>query len=333
MANTGENLRYNQRAVANWEGCRTHMPRVILTHHDQRIVLPYGETLVGRAVECRLRFNDSAVSRRHLAIYSSAETAMVENLSRTNGSQLNGDPLTTGRRRLSDGDQIQIGYRILTVHLAVDEQSESRPVVVSQTREAAPGLLVDEDTEYTDEVTLPGGDPSASLIGNPRAKSVAEDLASAAFDMRNCPRCRSLVSSFEDQCSGCGYEWPAGLPVSRTQEINLDGLTRRADPRYAVKVPVIYSSESLTLDGVVRDLSRGGMYIATELLDPVGTECRVTALPDGHGALTFAGTVCHVATGPNRGRPPGIGIAFTSKSPAAEDWLKRTLRHASELSM
>ena len=42
------------------------MATFVLVLEDQRISLPVGDTLVGRAIGCDLRFNDPAVSREHL---------------------------------------------------------------------------------------------------------------------------------------------------------------------------------------------------------------------------------------------------------------------------
>src|SRR4029453_15136241 len=103
----------------------------------------------------------------------------------------------------------------------------------------------------------------------------------------------------------------------------------RAAPRFVVDLPVIYSSDSLTFDAVVRDVSRGGMFIATELLDPVGTECNITALPDGHPAAPFSAVVVHVAsTRSKTGRPAGLGVKFTGSTPEARRWLEQVLAHS-----
>ena len=89
----------------------------------------------------------------------------------------------------------------------------------------------------------------------------------------------------------------------------------------------MYASDSLGFDGMVRDLSEGGLFIATELLDPVGTPCQVTLLPEGSSAVTLTGVVCHavVAETGQAGRPPGMGIEFRDVGEEAATWLRRTL--------
>ena len=42
------------------------MARVYIEYLGDSIELPIGETVIGRDVGCAMRFNDSAVSRRHL---------------------------------------------------------------------------------------------------------------------------------------------------------------------------------------------------------------------------------------------------------------------------
>lgn len=297
------------------------MPRVILTFEGQRIVLPVGETLIGRSLDCRVRFNDPAISRHQLRITATADGAFAENLSRTNASRLGGEPLV-GVRRLADGDRLGIGYRVLTVNLA--HETLELPRVRGPAREAAPGLLVDDDPAPDDD-TRPGHTEA------PPRPSVAELLADASFgDERNCPKCRARVSAYSDECPTCGYERPFGLPGSRTLEIDVEAFSRRAHPRFPVVLPVVYASEFLVIDGVARDLSAGGMFVASELLDPVGTDCQVTVLPDGYGALRFSAVVCHVSTEPVDGRPAGFGVQFSDCDPEAREWLERTLAKAAE---
>src|SRR5687768_13777448 len=78
------------------------VPRFVLRHDGRRILLPEGETLIGRSLECRIRFNDPAVSRRHLRIVVESGSAMAWSLG-SNGTLLNGVPLGAARL-LGDGD-------------------------------------------------------------------------------------------------------------------------------------------------------------------------------------------------------------------------------------
>jgi hypothetical protein len=67
------------------------------------------------------------------------------------------------------------------------------------------------------------------------------------------------------------------------------------------------------------------MFIATELLEPVGTPCRITVLLDGAPALSFSAVVTRVVEQPTAGLPAGLGARFTQMSPEGERWLLRVL--------
>jgi ribosomal protein L40E len=309
------------------------MRRHVLHHEGHEIPLADGETLVGRALDCRVRFNDPAVSRHHLRLIQRGDSLVVENLSNTNGTLVNGSPLTSPRE-LREGDVLRVGYRRVVV--AVSDSARPRaptgPIVAEPAREAAPGsgLLVD-DEQVADERTRPGDQvwqPAPTDVTRPMQKTgatITQALADRLTE-HTCPRCRARVPYYEDTCRACGYAWPPGRPASQTQEIVLEQVALRAYPRYAIRLPVVYSSETLTIDAIVRDVSRGGVFIATELLDPLGTTCELTALPDGHPAVTFEGVVAHVVQDSNhQGRPAGIGVRFTGASDEASAWLDSVL--------
>ncbi len=288
------------------------MLRLTLLHGDQAIELPRGESYVGRSVDCQLRFNDAAISRRHLRVLSTVDGVYVENLSATNGSKINGQRLSK-QVRVNQGDVLEIGHRRLTVQF--DNQPhliDSGPVTISGPVEVGPGLLVSDEApiKSSNDATRPGRGPAGFLAG-----------ISAPHE-RNCPKCRATVDGQELRCATCGYRWPFGGPASVTQEIKVSDLSRRASRRHVISVPVIYSSEYLTLDCVARDLSEGGMFIASEILDPVGTLCEITALPDGRAALHFTAEVCHVSTEIVQGRPPGFGVEFDDVNNQARRWLE-----------
>jgi hypothetical protein len=302
------------------------MPRVLLHHEGQAIPLPAGDTLIGRALDCRVRFNDPAVSRHHLRLVVREDRVLAQNLSRSNGTLINGVAIVEPVQ-LRDGDILRIGYRRLRIELAseVRGRKASVPPVITVGQEVEPGsgIMID-DEDAAAEATRPGATPG---LDTPGTTSLTQSLADGIQE-HTCPRCRTRSSYYEDRCPLCGYVWPPGRPSSTTQEIKSDVVATRAHPRYAVEVPVVYSSESLGIDALVRDVSRGGMFIATDLLDPVGTDCALTALPDGHPAVRFTGVVAHVVHEANEhGRPPGLGIKFSSASPEAAAWLERVLGH------
>ncbi|MDO8950684.1 MAG: DUF3662 and FHA domain-containing protein [Actinomycetota bacterium] len=80
--------------------------------HD--VALRGEQIVVGRLSDCQVRLADANVSRRHAAFISIDDGWAIEDLDSTNGTRLNGLPVT--RARLSDGDVIEIGLTQLVYH-------------------------------------------------------------------------------------------------------------------------------------------------------------------------------------------------------------------------
>jgi hypothetical protein len=71
-------------------------------------VLHTGSNVVGRGQEADLRLNDQGVSRRHLDVQFDGFTATAYDLGSTNGSTINGHPMTA--QQLQHGDVLRIGH-------------------------------------------------------------------------------------------------------------------------------------------------------------------------------------------------------------------------------
>jgi hypothetical protein len=267
--------------------------RVLLSHQTGSILLPQGETLLGRGLSCNIRFNDPGLSRRHLRITVESTSVVVEDLGSLNGTRINGESFE-GSRELQDKDELQIGHRWLRLKIV-----------------SGPTDMYDEETQEGFEVISPTPAPASSAKVLPKIYK------------QNCPRCRELLAADSSHCPKCGHRLPFGRPRSITQQIKIPDIDRRNSPRHSVEIPLLYSSETLTFDAVARDLSLGGIFIASELLDPIGTHCDITMLPDGSPPVTFAGTVCHVIEGETGlgGHPPGLGIKFSEMTDESKRWL------------
>lgn len=86
-----------------------------------------GEPDVGRTSEASIHLADSEVSRRHARFIIEDGRVVVEDLSSTNGTFVNGERVT--RHPLDDGDKIQIGTTTIlkfSYHDAIDQAFQRR---------------------------------------------------------------------------------------------------------------------------------------------------------------------------------------------------------------
>lgn len=271
------------------------MKRVFLTYLGHSMGLPQGETVVGRGLACRMRFNDASISRAHARIRVDGAVATIEDVGSRNGTFLNGQPLA-GVKQLEHDDVVRLGHREVQVQI-VD-----------------PSDVFDVNTAVYSEIP---SDPAPPVTVPPEA-------------LQRCPECKSSVSVEEDVCPRCGYSWSNFRPGSVTQEIKkieggVRGAERRRHTRYRLEVPAVYTSESLTVETMALNLSRGGVFVRTQILDEVGTPCELTIMADGAPAFTFRGEVRRVVEREERDQPLGLGIEFVELTGRARRWLNDTI--------
>ena len=84
------------------------------TDHD--LALRGDRMVVGRLSACDICLADANVSRRHAEFFRLDDEWFVQDLESTNGTRLNGQPVT--RSRLKDGDVVEVGVTRLTYHRA-----------------------------------------------------------------------------------------------------------------------------------------------------------------------------------------------------------------------
>lgn len=78
------------------------------------------EAVIGRSVGCRIRLDDSEVSRQHARISHDGKDFVLKDLNSANGTRINGRSVT--ERVLCNGDHIQLGSTVLAFQLADAEQ-------------------------------------------------------------------------------------------------------------------------------------------------------------------------------------------------------------------
>lgn len=93
---------------------------------------------------------------------------------------------------------------------------------------------------------------------------------------------------------------------------------RRSTPRVDLNVGVGFRSDTSFYTGFISDLSEGGLFVATHMLQPIGAELTLTfALPSGP-EISVRGLVRwqRDAHDYNPVTPPGMGVQFLDISDA-----------------
>ena len=290
------------------------MASYVLVYQSHRVVLPDGIVFVGRGIECHVRFNAPTVSRRHLRLELEDGVLRAENLSATTGTLLNGKPLAAPTA-LRHGDRLVLGPRELRVeHLAEGSRDDQRAAPPSEAH-ADVGHAEAEthgDDGVGDDVTRPGDLAAVALSSPPH------------ISFHTCPRCRARVEFDRSTCPACGHAWETSDASAMTQRITQRAITAPAGTAMSPvtsDVPVVYASDEMTIDAVAREIRADGLFVPTELLDPLGTPCEVTLLADGEAAMVVRGVVAAVRAETGPSAPAGLEIRFTDVGPTARAWL------------
>lgn len=99
-------------------------------------------------------------------------------------------------------------------------------------------------------------------------------------------------------------------------------------PRYAVDLAISADSEHNFIAATATNLSATGVFIATPIVHPVGTELRVTMEIGQDGVVVRAEGIvrwCR-ATGEQEAQPMGIGIEFLSIDEGGPTLIENFLR-------
>jgi FHA domain-containing protein len=101
----------------------------ILDIDGKRYPITKSHTVIGRGAEADITVEDSGISRRHVEILWDGKRAQVNDLGSTNGSQLNGVPVT--KAALPPDSVISLGrtrivFRVLAQSASVDQFSDLR---------------------------------------------------------------------------------------------------------------------------------------------------------------------------------------------------------------
>jgi FHA domain/PilZ domain len=274
--------------------------RVYLEYLGDSVELPLGETIIGRDVGCTLRFNDPSVSRRHLKFVRRASDVFVEDLGSANGTLVNGRKLA-GALRLLNNDRLVIGTRELAIR--VPEIEDKEPPTLNLSDLSVTDALRARTTTTKVPVTVP------PPLANQR-----------------CPRCGAAVSAEDDECASCQYRWGSFRPQSTTL-VNPNPLGLRRHERLELELRIMYVSPDLEIEATTRNLSASGVFVCTQVLEPLGTRCELTLLVDGGPPLVVRGVVRRVVEHHDADSDDevGLGIEFANLGTAERAWLDALL--------
>jgi len=84
-----------------------------------------GETFIGRGQTATIRLNDDGISRRHARLLQQDNAVIIEDLKSSNGTTVNGNPVTDRPCPLQDGDKIRLGSTTVLKFTYNDQIDES----------------------------------------------------------------------------------------------------------------------------------------------------------------------------------------------------------------
>lgn len=117
---------------------------------------------IGRHADNDIALNDKAVSGRHAVVITILHDSFLEDLDSTNGTQVNGRPIS--KHALSDGDLIAIGRSTLRYEADVTQSQDD----FEKTMVLKPGQFGAAFEPQVDEAAAPsGGAAAAPATGKP----------------------------------------------------------------------------------------------------------------------------------------------------------------------
>lgn len=110
-----------------------------------------------------------------------------------------------------------------------------------------------------------------------------------------------------------------------------DSIAHRRHERTRHALQLVYVSEELEIEATTRDLSASGVFVCTQVLDPIGTKCELAILIDGGPPLRLGAVVRRVVEHDPLGKEPvGMGVEFTAVGASERAWLERTIEKLNE---
>jgi pSer/pThr/pTyr-binding forkhead associated (FHA) protein len=214
--------------------------------------------------------------------------------------------------------------RVLVVQdqCTIEDLGSRNGILVNQQAIKGPRALADGDVVTMGGFSFTlraGGGSAVENLELDQETQIPESTEYQVPVYRTCVNCRLLLSQGDEKCPHCGAEQSQ---LYQTIPLWNDPRGRRRSFRAPVKLRGLYVSATMTIEGMVSDLSLGGAFFACELLEEPDTICDLVVFPRPEGeVIRFSAMVVRA----DRDRQ-GVGLRFVKMSTAAQTWLLQAVR-------
>ena len=118
---------------------------------------------------------------------------------------------------------------------------------------------------------------------------------------------------------------PRPSAPTRASRPTLRPAERREHERRKLALDVTYASDQLELEVTTHDLSLSGVFVTSDVLEPIGTTCQLTILVDGAPAVSVRGVVRRVVERTGDDGESGFAVEFVDLGDAERKWLETAL--------
>jgi hypothetical protein len=207
------------------------MVALVIENDDQRGTshpLARGPNLVGRAADCAVRLVCPSVSGQHCEVLVSEFEVRVRDLGSSNGTAVDGVPVTAGEVVLRDGQILALGdlrLRVVIppVHIAIPELSGPGP--------AGPACLADGQPACETHRTIPATHVCSRCTRTFCTDCVKRIRVMGGATRLLCPACSHPCGLVADADAGAGESWRDRVAQAFRQAFDFRRQPRRSPPR------------------------------------------------------------------------------------------------------
>lgn len=115
----GRGYAFTKDVVAREHGGIARSSRLVIFHtSSRRLILPAGESVIGRDAEADVVIDDPEVSRYHARVVIESDRVTIEDLGSKNGTFV-GENRIDSPVELRDGDEVRLGHFSMTVKITL----------------------------------------------------------------------------------------------------------------------------------------------------------------------------------------------------------------------